>query len=1253
VSLRRLLFSVAALLVVAAFIHPSAALAQTSDIIRGRVTGPDSLPIERATVTATSINGNITRTARTDKNGRYQIVFPGDEGDYMINVAALGFTGRKFEIKRTGDQEVLVADARLSKSATQLDAVKVQAQRDKPVRDDNRPDIGGSERQVNTSALSADQLGDLAALAASMPGVQLIPNADGTNGFSVLGLGQDQNSLTLNGMPFGGGAIPRDANVSTSLATSPYDVSRGNFSGGLLNIRTGRASNFIVRSGSANIDAPKAQWTDAAGRALHQQYANISAGGLFAGPIAPDKAFYNLSYQLGRRQSDLQNLLNTDPIGLQAAGLSTDSVGRLLNILGRSNIPTSASRIPNNRYTDQALVLGSVDITPPGSTTGQAFNITYNGSWNRSSAMGMTPTELPSHSGDRTNWNLGIQGRHTNYFDFLLSETSVGLSQNKNYGSPYVDLPNGTVRVNSILPTGESSVQNISFGGNPALNTSVTNTSAQFTNLLSWVSENNKHRIKFGTELRRDQYAQDLTTNRLGSFSFNSLSDLEAGRPATFTRQLSPRTRSESEYIGAVSLGDSYRASNNLQVQYGLRVDGNRFTSEPTLNPAVEQQFGISNDHVPNRFYLSPRVGFSWTYGEAPQVAGFLGAFRDPRATVRGGIGVFQSTPNVATIGSAMDNTGLANAVQSLACVGLAAPSPDWASYMANEGAIPSTCANGLGSNVFSNTAPNVTLFDKNYTAPRSLRSNLQWSGPILGNRFSLMADATYSLNMNQGSTYDLNFNNQQQFALTDEGGRPVFARSTSIVPATGSIATGEGRVNTTYSHVSELRSDMKSEARQLTLSLSPANFSSLFGWGLTYVYANTREQYRGFTSTSGSPLDVAWGRSPFDSRHQIQYRLTWNAFDYVRIGWFGQFRSGTPYTPQVAGDINGDGYVNDRAFVFNPTANNADSTVAAGMRSLLVNGSSSARDCLTSQLGQVAARNSCSGPWSTNANLTFSFNPIKVKMPQRATVSFQLSNPLGAADMLLHGENNLRGWGQTPIPSNQLLFVRGFDAVSNRYKYEVNQRFGATAVSQNVFRTPVVLTTMIRFDLGPTRERQALTQMLDRGRTLGGTKAAEPMLRVFGPIGITNPMATILRQADTLELTPQQADSIAILNRVFSMKLDSVWGPTAKYLAALPDKYDQGEAYDHYRRARETSVDALIKIAPIVKSLLTADQMRKLPSFVTPYLDNRYLASVRSGTAGTGLGMIMGGMAMPGGASSFGGGGGGAGVTMIRIGTP
>ncbi len=220
VSLRRSIL-VALSVVGAIAFHTRSAAAQT-DVIRGRIIGPDSVPVERATITVTSLTGNVTRTARTDKNGRYTITFPGDEGDYFVNVAALGFAAKRFEIKRTGDQEILVADAKLQRVA---DAARRREGAGRPTsawRRTDAPDISGSERSASAANVSADQLGDLAALAASLPGVQLIPGADGNpNGFSVLGLVADQNATTLNGMNFGGANLPRDANVSTSLVTSP------------------------------------------------------------------------------------------------------------------------------------------------------------------------------------------------------------------------------------------------------------------------------------------------------------------------------------------------------------------------------------------------------------------------------------------------------------------------------------------------------------------------------------------------------------------------------------------------------------------------------------------------------------------------------------------------------------------------------------------------------------------------------------------------------------------------------------------------------------------------------------------------------------------------------------------------------------------------------------------------------------------------------------------------------------------------
>ena len=1214
---RRLLFLAAAVLTAA--LTPSAPLqAQQTDVIRGRVIGPDSLPVENVTVTATSLSGNVSRTARTDRNGRFTITFPGGDGDYFVSFAALGFAARRFEVKRTADEEILVADAKLARAAVNLDAMKVTAPREKVARNDAPPDISGTERPVTNAALPPADLGDLAAMAATLPGVQLVPGENGDpNGFSVLGLGADQNTTTLNGMNFGGSNLPRDAAVSSSLVTSPYDVSRGGFSGGQFSLRSRSGSNFVTRGMSMNVDAPQMQWTDRAAQALGQQYSNLSLGGLVSGPIVLDKAFYNLSYQLERRANDFQSLLNTSPVGLQTAGVAPDSVARFLGILQQASIPATVGRLPSERTSDRGSIFGSVDFAPPSSTRGQAFGLTFNGGWNRQSPISGLATALPSNSGRRTNWNGGLQGRHNSYFGVgVLTETSVGFNQSRSYGSPFLSMPGGRVLVNSTFDDGTSGVQNLLFGGSQSLNTSQTTTSAMFMNQLSWFSTNNKHRLKLTTELRRDTYSSDQTSNLLGTFAFNSLADLETGRAAQFTRQLSPRRRNASQLVGAVSLGDAFRITPNVQLQYGVRLDGNQFLADPVANAQVESTFGVRNDHVPNRLYASPRVGFSWTYGTAAQIAGFEGAMRGPRAVIRGGVGLFQNMPGTTLIASALDNTGLPSGIQQLNCVGVATPVPDWGAYASDLDLVPDRCVDGTIGTVFANAAPNVSLFAKDFTAPRSIRSNLQWSGPIFDNRFSASIDATYSRNLDQAGMVDLNFNPTTRFTLDGEGGRPVFVQPTSIVPATGQIASRDARVSPLFSRVTEMRSDLQSESRQISLRLSPIRFSTDFSWSVSYVYSNVRDRVRGFNSTVGNPFDAYWSRSSADSRHQIVYNLGYNLFDAVRVNWYGQVRSGSPFTPTISGDVNGDGYSNDRAFVVDP-ATTADPALAAGIRELLDNGSSPARDCLRKQLDQLAGRNSCQGPWTSTANLSLTFNPLKVRMPQRATLSFNISNPLSAADMLFHGSNKLHGWGQSAFPDQALLYVRGFDQSSQRFRYEVNQRFGATNPQVSAFRVPVTLTAMLRFDVGPTRERQSLSMQLDRGRRTQGQKLPEQFIKaMYGTGSVPNPMAQILRQQDSLRLTAPQADSIAALNRWYSVRVDSIWSPVAKYLSELPDTYDHDDAYDHYISARRASVDLLAKLVPKVKDLLTAEQRRKLPPFVSSYLEPRYLASIRSGTA-------------------------------------
>lgn len=450
------------------------------------------------------------------------------------------------------------------------------------------------------------------------------------------------------------------------------------------------------------------------------------------------------------------------------------------------------------------------------------------------------------------------------------------------------------MRINSTFSDGTNGVKNISFGGSPNLNATSATSTAQGTNQLSWFSLNNRHRVKLSTELRRDTYDQDQTSNRLGTFTFNSLTDLANRRPATFSRTLLPRTREGSQVVAAIALGDSYRRNSDLQVQYGVRLDGNVLSSRPTVNPALKGLFGVTNDNVPNRVYVSPRIGFAWTYGTSAQIGGFDGAFRGPRAVVRGGVGLFQNTPQTALMANAVDNTGLPGALQQVTCVGVAAPSPDWAGYLSTPASIPSTCANGTSGTGFGSTAPNVNLFGKGYAAQRSLRANLNWTGPILRNRFTATFDLTYSANMNQPGTVDLNFLPTTQFALTGEGGRPVFVTPAKIDANTGAIAAGGSRVSSLYNRVSEARSDLRSESKQFSARLSPVQFSTAWTWSLSYVLADVREQVQGFTSTVGNPLNVEWSRSAQTSRHQFVYSLGYNFFDAVRLSWNGNVRSGS-----------------------------------------------------------------------------------------------------------------------------------------------------------------------------------------------------------------------------------------------------------------------------------------------------------------------------------------------------------------------
>jgi hypothetical protein len=129
-----------------------AQVGSTTDILMGKVSGLDSQAVAGARVEATSAETGITRTKTTAADGRYTIVFPDGGGSYRITVRAIGMAPVTRDIQRQGDEDRLIVDFDMSRSATTLATVQVRASR----RGDQnqRPEPGDTERNLNPNLIN-------------------------------------------------------------------------------------------------------------------------------------------------------------------------------------------------------------------------------------------------------------------------------------------------------------------------------------------------------------------------------------------------------------------------------------------------------------------------------------------------------------------------------------------------------------------------------------------------------------------------------------------------------------------------------------------------------------------------------------------------------------------------------------------------------------------------------------------------------------------------------------------------------------------------------------------------------------------------------------------------------------------------------------------------------------------------------------------------------------------------------------------
>jgi hypothetical protein len=1038
-----------------------------TDVIVGTVTGPDSQPLAGATVEVTSRETGGSRQVASDARGRFTLLFPDGGGRYDVLVRYIGMAPAHVSVGRQGDEGRIVANVQMGLAAVTMEAVSVTARRG------GRPESVG--RGATGQALSGDEVArlptdasDLNTVATLAPGVLAIAGGDtSTASFSVAGQRPTANSVTLDGMSLGSGEVPQDAVRAIRVVTNNYDVARGQFSGGLVASTTRSGTNTPQGSFTTTLRDRTVAWGDATSTPFGQGMTQTQVGGGFGGPIVLNRVFVFAALQGRWRTQALPSLATADAASLDRLGVSPDSASRFRALAGATGMPAVLPGSDDRAgYNTLGLLRLDWQLSPV-----HTFTLRLDGHWISQEPTHVSTLALPATGAQRSERSGGVMASLTSALGGnFVNEARGYLATHRRDVSPLLALPAARVDVASPLGDGGQDIATLTFGGNSTAPQRTDDRIIELTDGLSWLSGDTKHRVKLGSYLNRIRGHDDQIPNQLGTFTFPSLAALAADSPSTFTRTLAPQDVVGTAWNAAVYAGDTWHAAPGLHVMYGVRIETAGFDGAPPANQAVDSLFGVRVDRLPRERHFSPRIGFTWGLGSGEA---------ETRHTtyVRGGVGDFRSPAPEGLYSTVLKAPGTITAETQLACVGAGVPKPDWAAYDASPAAIPARCADS--TNGASAARPDVTTFDPRFTAPHAWRASL---GVMqrLGD-FSLTVDASYARGKSQYGFRDLNLVGAPRFTLADEGDRPVYAPADSIVPSTGAVSLTASRAHPEFGRVMLIRSDLESETKQLTVALAGATKR---GASVRVSYTLTRSldqssfaccsASQGFAAatTAGDPNVPEWATSDLERRHAVLATVSYPVSDALEIGAIGRLLSGAPFTPLVGSDVNGDGARNDRAFLFDPLTAR-DTTVASGMRALLTSAPSGVQQCLERQLGHVAGRNSCTGPWQPSLDLQINWHPAWFGEDRPLTISVLTVNLLGGLDEWWHGAAHRLGWGYATVPDPVLLYVRGFDPARQEFRYAVNGRFGSLASAGGGIIVPFQIALQGRLSLGPDARRQ------------------------------------------------------------------------------------------------------------------------------------------------------------------------------------
>ncbi len=1050
--------------------------------IRGRVTEPSGSPVASATVTATNVETGVARTSLTDSDGRYRLLgLP--LGNYRIRVQAIGH-GR---LERTGYRlqigEELVVDFALEAAAVEVAAVPVVVEAT-PLVDPSKTGVSRTVSEAEVAGLPANgrNFTDFIALS---PTYTATPKFG--SGGSIGSIGGSRNSgaiLNIDGVentgsffggdPRGGDRLPMAFSIEAvkefQVLTNEYDVSKGGFTGGLV--------NAVTKSGTNNYHGTFFEYfrnqdltrDDFLGNSP-QDFRSHQFGAAVSGPIMRNRAHFFFSADRQARRAP------ATAIAANVLGIPDSTVNRLDNIIrtvyGVDPGPLGAVNIEVNEW----ALFGRVDVNlSDRHRLAIRDNLTI---------LDLVGDRISTGSGNQYDYfsNGGPQtpkvnslaaNLFSNVGSSLYNELRFQYSTDPKPRPPQVNYPQVRVFLGGhFIALGADSILHF--------NDLKENT---FQIVDAATITRGAHSVQLGFDVMRKSFYNLFFNNGRGTYTFNwgadslTLDSLATKHASAFTRAVPfslgtpvspvqfPDSIPTADYVGwrySFFLQDRWQLTRRLMVNAGLRLDIPKVRNVPRNNPALLDSFpqffldsaGIARlrggtataadsittaGEVPAAYNWQPRLGLAYDL------------FGDGRTVIRGGAGMFYGYTPFVYWSNMFLNTGrdqlnvvCGSSTPAAQNVDLTVDAPT------NCGPLSPPAANAF---FFTNRDP-VTGVQKSFKTPVEFKTNFGIDHGVTHN-LRVGAELTYGKRWHDYSIRDINYRSTPTAVLAGEGGRVVVGGTPVAVCTSTSCGSSARRIDTRFIQV--LEHDNRSRADYVAVVPSLTWTTPRWDVNASYTYSRARDDVSISCCTSTTTYRLV--EAGINTNNQLGGNFSFSDNDRpnlfvlsglyrgpfgINVGALLRAYSGLPFSPTInsSADANGDGIRgNDRAYI--PRDRN-DITIdgnggAAGVGTALQQDSAYAvlnaiingNACLRSQRGRIAERNTCRNPARTVLDIRVS--------KEVTTVRGQSVELIADFFNVLNGIN--KDWGRATSAQTTLMRIRGFDSVNNRYIYEVDSKF-------------------------------------------------------------------------------------------------------------------------------------------------------------------------------------------------------------------